>query len=183
VDRPPVRIEHAQLVHPADLPRFGALGVVASVQPVHCLSDMPWMTDRVGASRLRGAYAWGSLAAGGAVLAAGSDVPVESADPRPGLFALAARGDRGSGTPESLDREAALAAFTRGAARTSGDGGGPGTLAPGTRADLVVFDRNLVTCKPEALLEARPWLTMVAGKPVWVDPESPIASSFAGISP
>ena len=78
---PPVRLEHAQIIHPEDLARVGAMGVLASMQPTHCTSDMPWAPKRLGNDRLFGAYAWRRLIAGGAILASGSDFPVESHNP------------------------------------------------------------------------------------------------------
>ena len=89
--RPPVRLEHAQIIAPADLPRVGALQVVASMQPTHCTGDMPWAPDRLGEERLHGAYAWRSLVDGGAVFVLGSDFPVESHDPLRGLYAAVTR--------------------------------------------------------------------------------------------
>ena len=85
------RIEHAQIVDPADLDRFAGLGVIASMQPTHCTSDMDWAPLRLGADRLAGAYAWRSLADRGAVLSFGSDAPVERVDPIAGLYAACTR--------------------------------------------------------------------------------------------
>jgi predicted amidohydrolase YtcJ len=181
---PAVRIEHAQIVHPQDLARFAELGVVASMQPTHCTSDMPWAPSRLGEERLAGAYAWQSLRSKGVVVAAGSDFPVESHDPRYGLYAAVAR--RGlDGVPaagwspaERLGREEALVAFTAAPAWVSGDLHQLGTITPGKLADLVVFDRNLVTCDAEAILEARCLATLVGGEPVWLDPEAAFAESL-----
>jgi hypothetical protein len=174
-----VRIEHAQVVHPADVPRFGALGVVASVQPTHCTSDMPWAPRRLGEERLRGAYAWRSLAAAGALVVGGSDFPIESHDPRLGLFAAVTRRERDGDPPrgwspeQRLGREEALAACTAGPAYVSGDLHRLGTLTPGKEADVVLFDRNLVTCDPEEIPEARVWATLIGGVARWVHPEAP----------
>jgi hypothetical protein len=177
--RPPVRLEHAQIIAPADLPRVGALQVVASMQPTHCTGDMPWAPDRLGEERLHGAYAWRSLVDGGAVFVLGSDFPVESHDPLRGLYAAVtrqdARGRPGGGwlAGEQLGREEALSAATAGPAYVSGDLAALGTLTPGKRADFTVFDRNLVTCDPQDLLTARALWTVVDGKTAWEDPAFP----------
>ncbi len=175
---PPVRLEHAQIIHPRDLSRVAGLGVVASMQPTHCTSDMPWAPERLGPDRMSGAYAWRSLADRGTVLALGSDFPVESHDPLRGLYAATARRGRDGNPPagwtveERLGREEALAACTAAPAYASGDLDRLGTLTPGKQADFTVFDRNLVTCDPERLLDARVLLTVVGGTPAWADPES-----------
>src|SRR3546814_1248061 len=85
------RVEHAQIVSPEDIPRFGSLGVIASMQPTHATSDMPWAEERLGKERLFGAYAWQRFLHSGAHLALGSDFPVESPDPRLGLYAAVTR--------------------------------------------------------------------------------------------
>ncbi len=177
--RPPVRLEHAQIIAPADLPRVGALHVVASMQPTHCTGDMPWAPDRLGKDRLYGAYAWRTLVDGGAVFVLGSDFPVESHDPLRGLHAAVSRQDAqgrpvGGWIPEErLGREEALVAATAGPAYVSGDLAAAGTLTPGKRADFTVFDRNLVTCDPPDLLGARALWTVVDGKTAWKDPAFP----------
>jgi hypothetical protein len=177
---PPVRVEHAQHIHPEDLDRFAALGPVASMQPTHCTSDMPWIPSRLGPDRLVGSYAWRSLIDRGAVLVAGSDFPVESHDPRLGIYAAVTR-RQPDGTPpegwspeERLGREEALTAFTAAPAYVSGDLNRRGTLTPGKEADLVVFDRNLVTCDPEKILTARVLLTLIGGRAFWRDPDGPL---------
>jgi predicted amidohydrolase YtcJ len=180
---PAVRLEHAQIVDPRDIPRVGALGVVASMQPTHCTSDMPWAPARLGRERLAGAYAWRSLIDAGALFAAGSDFPIESHDPRFGLFAAVTRRAPGSdpasawSPEERLSREEALAAFTAAPAAAAGDGDRLGTLAPGKLADFTVFDTNLVTCDPDTILTARTLLTAVRGRPVYVNPEAPFAQA------
>ncbi len=174
--RPGMRLEHAQILAPADLARVGRLGVLASVQPTHCTTDMAWASARLGEARLAGAYAWRTLADEGAVLAIGSDFPVEPHDPRFGLHAAVTR-CRPGGTPpggwrsgQRLGREEALAAATAAPAYASGDLARAGTLAPGKVADLSVFDTNLVTCDPAGILSARTLLTVVGGETVYRDP-------------
>ncbi|ANU08581.1 amidohydrolase [Paraurantiacibacter namhicola] len=137
------RIEHAQIVHPDDIVRFGELGVIASVQPVHQTSDRLMAEARLGPDRLTGAYAWRSLAAAGAPLAFGSDVPVEFPDVIDGLAVAISRTDK-SGEPfggwrpeETVSREQALAGFTAGAAWAGYGDGRFGRLVVGERADFV----------------------------------------------
>jgi predicted amidohydrolase YtcJ len=184
--RPPVqpawRLEHAQVLHPDDVGRLGALGAVASMQPTHCTSDMPWAPVRLGPERLAGAYAWRSVVDAGALLAAGSDFPVESHLPVLTLHAAATRGALSGGPAggwspgERLSREEALAAMTAAPAYVSGDLHRLGTLSTGKLADFVVFDRNLATCDAQDLLEARALLTVVAGRTVWRHPRAAVGA-------
>jgi hypothetical protein len=145
------RIEHAQVMRLQDLERMARLGVIASMQPTHATSDMPWAGDRVGERRLAGAYAWRKVLDAGGRLALGSDFPVESADPRLGLHAAVTRQDLG-GEPaggwlpgELLSREEALRGFTLDAAWALFLDGELGSLEPGKRADLVVWGRDPMT--------------------------------------
>ena len=167
------RIEHAQVLAPSDLPRFAALGVVPSMQPTHCTSDMPWAGARLGPERERGAYAWRGLRDTGVVIAAGSDAPVESVDPRLGLYAAVTRQDAagwpaGGWHPDQvLSRSEALRAFTSWAAYSSFTDKDLGTLEPGKLADLTVFDRDVVSCAPHELLESRGVMTVVGGDVVY----------------
>jgi hypothetical protein len=171
-----VRLEHAQVLRVADLARVGALGIVASVQPSHGPSDMPWAVERLGAARMRGAYAWRSMAAAGAVLAAGSDFPIERHEPAIGLHAAVTRRRAGCSpraalaSKERMGREEALVAYTAAPAYVSGELHRTGTITPGKLADLVVWDRNLVACDAEDLSAAAPLATLVGGRPVWTAP-------------
>lgn len=164
------RIEHAQVVHPRDLPRFAALGVIASMQPIHATSDMRWAEQRLGAARLRGAYAWRSLLAGGAVLAFGSDFPVEPESPILGLHAALTRTDREGRPPggwlpeERLGLAEAIAAYTRGAAYAAFAEGELGRLAPGFRADLTLLEDDPFGLPPEALPGLRVLGTLLDGE-------------------
>jgi predicted amidohydrolase YtcJ len=182
---PPVRLEHAQIIHPDDLARVGAMGVVASMQPTHCTSDMPWAPKRLGKNRMIGAYAWRRLIAGGAMLASGSDFPVESHNPLFGLHASVTRRQPDGTPPEGwapdqrLTRDEALASFTAAPAYASGDLHQLGTLTPGKLADFVVFDKNLVTCDPDQILNAKAQLTVVGGRAVWVEPTASFAGEFS----
>lgn len=145
------RIEHAQVMRLEDVERMAALGVIASMQPTHATSDMPWAGDRVGERRLAGAYAWRKVLDAGGRLALGSDFPVESADPRLGLYAAVTRTDldgepAGGWLPgERLDRFEALRGFTLDAAWSLFLDGEVGSLEPGKRADLVVWGRDPMT--------------------------------------
>jgi predicted amidohydrolase YtcJ len=164
------RIEHAQVLAAADIPRFAALGVLPSMQPTHCTSDMPWAADRLGPERVRGAYAWRSLRATGVVIAGGSDAPVEAIAPLPGVYAAVTRQHPGGQPPggywpeECLTRSEALRAFTIWAAQAAFAETWTGTLEPGKRADLVVLDRDVVRCPPEEILATRVLRTIVDGR-------------------
>src|SRR5215210_3712932 len=149
------RLEHSQVLRVEDIPRRARLGIIASMQPTHATSDMPWAGDRVGERRLAGAYAWRKVLGAGGRLALGSDFPVESADPRLGLYAAVTRQDL-SGQPaggwlpgERLTREEALRGFTLDAAWSLFLEKEVGSLEVGKRADLVVFARDIMTV-PEA---------------------------------
>lgn len=170
------RIEHAQLLHPDDIPRFARLGVVASMQPIHATSDMH-AADRLWGARARYGYAWRSLLDAGALVAFGSDAPVETPNPFVGIHAAVTRQDaedlpEGGWYPqERVSVEEAVRAYSESAARS-----GPylpnvtGTLAPGAAADLVVVDRDIFTVTPQEIKGARPLATVVAGEAVY-DPE------------
>jgi predicted amidohydrolase YtcJ len=157
-----LRIEHLQRIHPDDLPRLAPLGIIASMQPTHATSDMPWVGERLGNERLHGAYAWRSVLATGAVLALGSDFPVESHRPLLGLYAAITRQDSAGQPPggwlgdEKLTPREALAGFTHGAAVAAFAERENGSLAPGFRADLTVLALDPVfdplTADPRALL-------------------------------
>jgi predicted amidohydrolase YtcJ len=163
------RIEHAQVVAVEDLPRFGFEGVIASIQPTHATSDMPWAEKRVGPGRIEGAYAWKSLLRSGARLTGGSDFPVESEDPRLGFYAAVTRQDV-SGRPqggwrpsERLSRAEALALFTTGAAWASFEEKRRGRIAPGFEADLTVFGADPMAVPDGALASVPVVLTLVGG--------------------
>jgi hypothetical protein len=167
------RIEHAQIVRPEDVPRFAVLGVVASVQPTHCTSDMPWVPARLGERRIAWAYRWRSLLDAGAHLALGSDVPVESPDPRLGMWAAVTRRPPEM-TPsppwnpgEALSLHDAVAGYTSWAAYAGFEEDWRGALAPTFAADLTVLDRELAG--PEAqILQAKVVRTVVGGRDVAV---------------
>jgi predicted amidohydrolase YtcJ len=167
------RVEHCQVLAPADVGRFAALGVIASMQPTHATSDMPWVEARIGRARMGGAYAWRSLLGTGAVLAFGSDAPVESIDPLWGIYAAVTRCDHG-GQPaggwlagERVTMDEALRGFTWGAAYAAFDEAEAGTIEAGRRADLTVIDRDITGGTPATILSARVVLTVVRGDVVY----------------
>jgi predicted amidohydrolase YtcJ len=172
-DRP--RIEHAQVIALEDIPRFARESVIASIQPTHATSDMGWAEKRVGPDRIRGAYAWRRLVASGALLAGGSDFPVESENPILGFYAAITRQD-GEGRPpdgwrpeERLTRAEALALFTSDAAYAAFEEERRGKIAPGFDADFTVFDADPMTVAPAKVPSIRALATIVAGKVVHAD--------------
>ena len=167
------RVEHAQLLSPSDIPRFGEMGVIASMQPTHCTSDMRWVDARVGTERAKGAYAWASLLRTGATLAFGSDFPVESHDPLLGFFAGVTRQNAdmepsgGWHAEQRLTREECLHAFTAGAAFAGFMEDRVGVLRPGMMADFIALDRDLLTCEPAEVTGARVLLNVISGEAVF----------------
>jgi len=173
------RIEHSQVIRPDDVARFAALGVLAAVQPTHCTSDMPWAPERLGPERTAWAYRWRSLLAANARLALGSDVPVESPDPRLGLWAAVTRrppegtGHAGWNLPEALTLPEAIAGYTTWAAWAGFEEDWRGAIAPGYAADLTIFDRALAEADPAGILQARIVRTVVAGRDAYVAGSEP----------
>ena len=167
------RLEHAQILDPADIPRFAQLGVIAAMQPTHATSDMYWAGERLGEERLAGAYAWHSLAEHGAHLALGSDFPVEAVDPMLGIYAAVTRQDlegwpEGGWLPEErMSREQALLGFTIDAARAGFMEDSVGTLEPGKYADFIVLDRDIMTVPPKDIPGTEVLQTWVGGKKVF----------------
>ncbi|MCC7295723.1 MAG: amidohydrolase [Acidobacteria bacterium] len=162
------RIEHAQHLHPADVPRFGKLGVVAAMQAVHCPSDGPWVPKRLGAKRAgETSYVWRSLLKSGAVIANGTDAPVEAADPLPSFYAAVTRKMNNGEAffpAQKMSREEALRSYTVNGAYAAFEEGIKGTLAAGKLADVTVFTRDLLTCPEEEILSAEVAMTIVGGK-------------------
>jgi hypothetical protein len=166
------RIEHAQVLAEADIPRFRRLGVIPSMQAAHCTSDMAWVGERLGPERLRGAYAWRSLLGTGVPIAGGSDFPVEDLNPFHGIYAAVARRplsgeDRGWQPEQRMTRVEAVRSYTVWNAWASGQEAQLGTLAPGRQADLVVLSEDVFTCAEEDLRSIVPVLSMVAGEVVF----------------
>jgi predicted amidohydrolase YtcJ len=167
------RVEHAQILDPADLPRFAELGIIAAMQPVHCTSDMDWADERLGDDRLAGAYAWQSLLRSGAHLCYGTDFPVEKVEPLEGLYAARTR-MHPDGTPiggwrpeEAVDGRTALRLYTAGGAWAGFQENELGRVAPGYRADLVVLDGDPVNCAAADLLTMGVRVTLLGGHQVW----------------
>jgi predicted amidohydrolase YtcJ len=167
------RIEHAQIVDPKDLPRFGKFGTIASMQPVHQTSDMHMAEARLGEARLAGAYAWRSMLQNGSRLAFGSDFPVESPDPWAGWAASFTRQDA-AGQPfggwrpqEAVTREQGWAGFTTGAAYAGFAEDKIGRIAIGMRADFLILDRDPLLASPSDLRATKVIETWVGGDRVW----------------
>ena len=163
------RIEHAQHIDPQDIPRFKGLGVIASMQAIHCTSDAPFVVKRLGVTRARqGAYAWRSLLDSGARLANGTDAPVEDVDPLPCIYAAVTRKRADTGLeffPEQkMTREEALYSYTLWNAYAAFEEDEKGSLTPGKRADITVLSKNLLTCPAEEILQAQVLKTIVGGK-------------------
>lgn len=167
------RIEHAQIVDPADFARFAASGAIASMQPVHQTSDWRMAQARLGPQRLAGAYAWQSLRQAGVRLAFGSDAPVEAADPWAGLAAAVSRQgvdglpDGGWQPQERLTPVQALAAYTADAAYAGFAESRFGRLAPGLRADFVLVDTDPLNATPAQLRATKVLETWIGGGRVW----------------
>jgi predicted amidohydrolase YtcJ len=170
------RVEHAQVMRLEDITRLGANGFIASVQPTHATSDMPWAEARVGPERIIGAYAWQRLAAAGATLALGSDFPVERPDMLAGLYAARTRQDAAGQPPggwfpdQRLNGEETLLGFTTGNAYASFAESVRGRLQPGMDADFVALSVDPVDAQPTALLTGQVRLTVVAGNEVYRAP-------------
>ncbi|RYD16532.1 MAG: amidohydrolase [Lysobacteraceae bacterium] len=172
------RIEHAQVVALADIPRFKSLGLVASMQPVHATSDMNMAEDRVGGERIKGAYAWRTFLDQGTVIAAGSDFPVESPNPFHGLYAAVTRQDQAGKPPggwypaQELGRVEAFRAFTLDAAWAARREDVQGTLEAGKFADFILVDRDIFAEAPSRLWSTVVLETWVGGKRVYARGEA-----------
>jgi predicted amidohydrolase YtcJ len=167
------RIEHAQHVAPADVPRFAALDVIASMQPYHAIDDGRWAERVIGPERAKGTYAFRSLLDAGATVAFGSDWFVAPPTPLEGIYAAVTRrtlDDRNPGgwvPQEKITVDQALRAYTVAGARASFDEGDRGTLERGKLADFVLIDRDLTRVPAETIRDARVVLTVVGGRVVF----------------
>ncbi len=168
------RIEHAQLLIPDDIRRFGQLGVVPSMQPTHCTTDMRFAEERVGYDRCKTAYAWRSLLDAGAVLGFGTDWSVEPLDPMRGVFSSVTRTNIQRMEPETgwfpeqkLTVWESIFYYTWGSAYADHLENVKGSLAPGRLADIVIMDRDLFTIPPAEILDARADYTITGGRIVW----------------
>ncbi len=163
------RMEHSQHLHPDDIPRFEKLGVIASMQAIHCTSDSPFVEARLGETRAKvGAYPWRSLINSGAVVTNGTDAPVEDVDPLLSLYASITRKrpdfDRPFYPEQAMTRKEALNSYTLVNAYAAFEEKEKGSLKVGKYADLILLDKDLLKCKAEDILEAQVMLTMVGGK-------------------
>ena len=188
-----LRIEHAQVLDPLDIPRFKKLGIIPSMQPTHCTSDMRWAEARLGPERVRGAYAWRSLLNDGNIIPGGSDFPVESPNPLLGFYAAITRQDQ-NGIPrnaedvvrsfqlsaegikdssaftdgwyagQKMTREEALRAFTIWGAYAEFAEKEKGSIEKGKLADLVVLSKDIMTIPPMEILSTNVVAAIVGGK-------------------
>ncbi len=165
------RIEHAQHLHPSDIPRFGNMGVIASMQAVHCTSDAIFVPKRLGQRRAKqGAYVWKSLVESGAVVTNGTDAPVEDVDPIPCFFSMVTRQLKPGVTffPEQcLSRQEALEAYTINNAYAAFEEDLKGSIELGKLADFVVLSNDLLTCTDDEILETNVLRTVIGGKTVF----------------
>jgi predicted amidohydrolase YtcJ len=167
------RIEHLQVIDPADIRRLKPAAIIASMQPTHQTSDRTMAEARLDPARLAGAYAWATVARAGVPLAFGSDFPVESQNPFPGLAAAVSRQDPTGQPPggwrpeERVSFAQALDGFTRGAAYAGFAETRIGSLAPGKWADFILVDGDVTTAGPQALAATKVVETWVAGEKVW----------------
>jgi len=162
------RVEHAQHLSAADIPRFGRLGVIAAMQAIHCTSDGPWVLKRLGEKRAgEGAYVWQKLMASGAVICNGTDVPVEPIDPISCFYAAVTRKMK-DGTAffpdQKMSRMEALRAYTINGAFAAFEEGIKGSLSPGKLADITVLSKDILTCPEEEIRTAEVLATIVGGK-------------------
>lgn len=176
------RIEHAQVIALDDIPRFAELGVIASMQATHATSDMNMAEDRVGPERVKGAYAWRKLLDAGAVIANGSDFPVELANPMFGLYASVSRQSR-AGLPEGgwygserLNREETLHSFTLAAAYAAHQEDRLGSLEPGKWADFIVVDRDFFDIPESEIDDIQVLQTWVGGQLVYERCQDPASA-------
>jgi predicted amidohydrolase YtcJ len=167
------RDEHAQTLQQSDIPRFAKLGVIASMQPTHCISDKKFCEKRIGAERSKGAYAWKSLADAGATLAFGTDYQVEPLNPMEGLYAAVSRKDRlgeeGEGwhPEQKIKMEEAIKYYTLGSAYSQFMENRKGMIKPGFLADIVVTDRDLLTIPENEIMKTKVDYTITGGKIVY----------------
>jgi len=166
------RIEHAQIISLEDIPRFKALGVIASMQPCHQTTDSRWAAERVGPERVKGAYAWNSLQKTGARLAFGTDYPVEPINTMRGLFACVTRevdGQPGSTwqAQEKISLDDCIRAYTSGSAYAEHAEMDKGRITVGQLADIIVLSQDVTQIPPPQILRTEVLMTFVGGRPVY----------------
>ena len=167
------RIEHAQMIHRKDIPRFAELGVLPCMQPIHCTSDMGWLPHRIGKVRLDETYPWNSLIQAGSIISGGSDAPIESPDPLKGIYAAVTRRDE-QGNPsggwqghETVSIENAIKMYTEWAAYASFEENVKGQIKKGFTADFTVLDKDLLKIHPSEILNTKVKMTVVNGEVVY----------------
>jgi predicted amidohydrolase YtcJ len=177
------RVEHAQVLEKDDIRRFHDLGVIPSMQPTHCTSDMYWAVDRLGPRRVLGAYAWRSLLSAGSIIPGGSDFPVESPNPLWGFYAAITRQDH-AGKPEGgwypeqrMTREEALKSFTLWGAYAAFEEASKGSIEPGKLADIVILSNDIMKTDMRNILSTVVEATMIGGSVVYSSPA--FAQQFA----
>jgi predicted amidohydrolase YtcJ len=162
------RITHAQHINAADIPRFGALGVIATMQGIHCTSDAPYVLARLGPQRAEeGAYVWQKLMKTGAVIANGTDAPVEETDPLPGYYALVTRKQKNGQVffgDQKMTRDEALKAYTYNGAYAAFEEKTRGSLTPGKLADIIVLSADITKIPEEEIQKQEVLYTIVGGK-------------------
>ena len=178
IAEPRWRIEHAQILHPADLPRFAKLGVIPSMQPSHAISDFFSAPSRLGMDRLTGAYAWQSLLRSGCIIPGGSDTPVERGEPMIEFYAAVARksvkGFSGEGwhPEQAVSREQALKMFTIWPAYAAFEEKDKGSIAVGKLADFTVLSQDILKIPEPEILNTRAEITIVGGEIIFADRQS-----------
>jgi predicted amidohydrolase YtcJ len=176
------RVEHAQILHYADIPRFAELDVIPSMQASHQTSDMYWAGNRLGPTRLLGAYAWRALLQSGVIIPNGSDFPVEQVNPLISFHASVSRQDEnnwptgGWFAEQRMTRDEALKSMTLWPAIAAFQEGELGSLAPGKLADFVVLDQDIMSVAPERILATRVVATYLGGRPVYERSTTPAAT-------
>ncbi len=179
------RVEHAQILHYADIPRFAQLDVIPSMQASHQTSDMYWAGNRLGPTRLLGAYAWRALLGTGVIIPNGSDFPVEKVNPLISFHASVSRQDEhnwptgGWFAEQRMTRDEALKSMTLWPAIAAFQEAELGSLAPGKLADFVVLDQDIMSVAPERILATRVLATYLAGRPVYERPPAPATTRAA----
>lgn len=168
------RIEHAQHIHPDDIPRFGELGVIAAMQAIHLSSDRPWAIDRLGEKRIiDGAYVWQKLMQTGAVVTNGTDAPVEPVDPLPSFYASVTRKtleglpEGGYEADQKMTRAEALKSYTLDGAFAEFEEDFKGSIEVGKAADFTIFDKDIMEVPEEEILTTQVMMTVVGGKVVF----------------
>jgi predicted amidohydrolase YtcJ len=178
IREPRWRVEHAQILDPADLPRFAKLAVIPSMQPSHSISDLFFAPSRLGMERLAGAYAWQSLIKSGCIIAGGSDAPVERGEPMIEFYAAVARKSvkgfsaEGWHSEQAVSREQALKMFTLWPAYAAFEENNKGSIEPGKLADFTVLSNDIMKIPEPEILNTRCLLTIIGGEIEFEDRQS-----------